>query len=181
MATKNRVVSKPKSSSSSSLVPWLGIAAIVILFDQISKITVLRTFQYAEEKVITSFFNLVLAFNKGAAFSFLSDQGGWQRYFFTAIALGAAGFILYLLKKHAGQRMFCWALALILGGALGNAIDRVRFGYVIDFLDFSSTNLFPWVFNVADSAITVGVVLLIIDSLLSERKQRPVGAANEKA
>ena len=91
MATKNRVVSKSKSSSSSSLVPWLGIAAIVILFDQISKITVLRTFQYAEEKVITSFFNLVLAFNKGAAFSFLSDQGGWQRYFFTAIALGAAG------------------------------------------------------------------------------------------
>lgn len=99
MATKNRVVSKPKSSSSSSLVPWLGIAAIVILFDQITKITVLRTFRYAEEMAITSFFNLVLAFNKGAAFSFLSDQGGWQRYFFTAIALGAAVFILYLLKN----------------------------------------------------------------------------------
>ena len=166
MATKNRVVSKSKSSSSSSLVPWLGIAAIVILFDQISKITVLRTFQYAEEKVITSFFNLVLAFNKGAAFSFLSDQGGWQRYFFTAIALGAAIFIIYLLKKHAGQRMFCWALALILGGALGNAIDRLVYGHVVDFLDFHWAGIghFP-AFNIADAAICIGAALFILDEL----------------
>ncbi|KAB8043527.1 signal peptidase II [Janthinobacterium aquaticum] len=171
MATKNRVVSK-SSSSSSSLIPWLGIAAIVILFDQITKITVLRTFRYAEELAITSFFNLVLAFNKGAAFSFLSDQGGWQRYFFTAIALGAAGFILYLLKKHAGQRMFCWALALILGGALGNAIDRLVYGHVVDFLDFhwKSWGHFP-AFNIADTAICIGAALFIIDELRRVNKK----------
>jgi len=164
MATKNRVVSKPKSSSSSSLVPWLGIAAIVILFDQITKITILRTFRYAEELAITSFFNLVLAFNKGAAFSFLSDQGGWQRYFFTGIALAAAVFILYLLKKHAGQRMFCWALALILGGALGNAIDRLVYGHVVDFLDFhwKSWGHFP---------ACIGAALFVIDELRRVNKK----------
>lgn len=118
-------------------MPWLGIAAIVILFDQITKITILKTFRYAQEMVITSYFNLVLAYNKGAAFSFLSDQGGWQRYFFTGIALAAAIYIIYLLKKHAGQRMFCWALALILGGALGGAIDRLMYGHVVDFMIFT--------------------------------------------
>lgn len=171
MATKNRVVSK-SSSSSSSLIPWLGIAAIVILLDQISKITILRTFRYAEEMVITSFFNLVLAFNKGAAFSFLSDQGGWQRYFFTGIALAAAGFILYLLRKHAGQRMFCWALALILGGALGNAIDRLVYGHVVDFLDFhwKGWGHFP-AFNIADTAICIGAALFIIDELRRVNKK----------
>lgn len=172
MATKNRVVSK-SSSSSSSLIPWLGIAAIVILLDQISKITILRTFRYAEEMAITSFFNLVLAFNKGAAFSFLSDQGGWQRYFFTGIALAAAGFILYLLRKHAGQRMFCWALALIMGGALGNLIDRIAYGHVIDFLDFHWRGLghFP-AFNIADSGITIGAILFIVDELRRVNKTK---------
>ena len=164
MATKNRFSSK--SSSSSSLVPWLGIAAIVILFDQITKITILKTFRYAQEMVITSYFNLVLAYNKGAAFSFLSDQGGWQRYFFTGIALAAAIYIIYLLKKHAGQRMFCWALSLILGGALGNAIDRLIYGHVVDFLDFhwKSWGHVP-AFNIADSAICIGAALFIIDEL----------------
>lgn len=171
MATKNRVVSK-SSSSSSSLIPWLGIAAIVILLDQVTKITILRTFRYAEEMAITSFFNLVLAFNKGAAFSFLSDQGGWQRYFFTGIALAAAGFILYLLRKHAGQRMFCWALALILGGALGNAIDRLVYGHVVDFLDFhwKGWGHFP-AFNIADTAICIGAALFIIDELRRVNKK----------
>lgn len=163
MATKNRFSSK--SSSSSSLVPWLGVAAIVILFDQITKITILKTFRYAQEMVITSYFNLVLAYNKGAAFSFLSDQGGWQRYFFTGIALAAAIYIIYLLKKHAGQRMFCWALALILGGAIGNVIDRVVYGHVIDFLDVYVGNWHWPAFNLADSAICVGAVLFVVDEL----------------
>ena len=116
--------------------------------------------------VITSYFNLVLAYNKGAAFSFLSDQGGWQRYFFTGIALAAAIYIIYLLKKHAGQRMFCWALALILGGAIGNVIDRLLYGHVVDFLDFHWTGWghFP-AFNIADSAICIGAALFIIDEL----------------
>src|SRR5471030_113090 len=154
------------TQSSASLTTWLGIAAIVILFDQLSKITITKTFQLGEEKIITSFFNLVLAYNKGAAFSFLSNSGGWQRYFFTAIALGAAAWIIVLLKKHGSQRMFSWALSLILGGAIGNVIDRVLYGHVVDFLDFHWSGLghFP-AFNIADSAICIGAALFILDEL----------------
>ncbi|MYN16677.1 lipoprotein signal peptidase [Rugamonas sp. FT107W] len=162
MATKKIFPTK----SSASLTPWLGIAAIVILFDQLSKITITKTFQLGEEKVITSFFNLVLAYNKGAAFSFLQNSGGWQRYFFTAIALAAAVWIIVLLKKHGNQRMFSWALSLILGGAIGNVIDRILYGHVVDFLDFhwSAFGHFP-AFNVADSAICIGAALFILDEL----------------
>jgi signal peptidase II len=108
----------------------------------------------------------VLAYNPGAAFSFLSNQGGWQRYFFAAIAIAAVGFIIHLLRKHAGQRMFCWALALIMGGALGNLIDRLAYGHVIDFLDFHLRGVghFP-AFNIADTAITIGAILFIFDEL----------------
>ncbi|NVD73897.1 lipoprotein signal peptidase [Duganella sp. BJB488] len=162
MATKKIFPTK----SSGSLTPWLGIAAIVVLFDQLSKITITKTFQLGEEKVITSFFNLVLAYNKGAAFSFLQNSGGWQRYFFTAIALCAAAWIIVLLKKHGSQRMFSWALSLILGGAIGNVIDRILYGHVVDFLDFHWNGLghFP-AFNVADSAICIGAALFILDEL----------------
>jgi signal peptidase II len=162
MATKKSFSS---SSSSASLVPWLGIAAIVILLDQLSKITISRVFEYGESKVITSFFNIVLVYNKGAAFSFLAAESGWQRYFFTALGIAAALFIVYLLKRHAGKRLFCWALALILGGAIGNVIDRVVYGHVIDFLDF---HLHGWhwpAFNIADSAICIGAALFVIDEL----------------
>jgi signal peptidase II len=154
------------TQSSSGLTPWLGIAAVIILVDQLTKITIAKLFTYGEEKVVTSFFNLVLAYNKGAAFNFLSDQGGWQRYFFTAIGIGAALYIVWLLRKHAGQRLFCWALALILGGAVGNVIDRMVHGHVIDFLDFHWRGLghFP-AFNVADSAICIGAALFVLDEL----------------
>ena len=174
MATKK---TKPsftavKSSAGASLTPWLGIAFIVILLDQISKITITRTFTHGEEKPITSFFNLVLAYNPGAAFSFLSDQGGWQKYFFAGIAIAAVVFIIYLLRKHAGQRMFCWALALIMGGALGNLIDRLAYGHVIDFLDFHLRGVghFP-AFNIADSAICLGAFLFIVDELRRVNKK----------
>ncbi|MYM35326.1 lipoprotein signal peptidase [Duganella sp. FT50W] len=162
MATKKIFPTK----SSSSITPWLGIATLIILIDQLTKITINKTFQYGEEKVITSFFNLVLAYNKGAAFSFLSNSGGWQRYFFTAIGIGAAVFIIYLLKKHSAQRMFAWALSLVLGGAIGNVIDRLLYGHVVDFLDFHWPGLghFP-AFNVADSAICIGAALFILDEL----------------
>jgi signal peptidase II len=148
------------------MTPWLGIAAIVILLDQLSKITISKLFVYGEEKVITSFFNLVLAYNKGAAFSFLANEGGWQRHLFTAIGVGAALYIVYLLKRHSGQRMFCWALSLILGGAIGNVIDRVLYGHVIDFLDFHWKGFghFP-AFNIADSAICIGAALFVLDEL----------------
>jgi signal peptidase II len=161
---------KPTFSSASQaragLTPWLGIAFIVILCDQLSKILIQKLFSYGEEKTITSFFNLVLAYNKGAAFSFLSNESGWQRYFFTAIGIVAVGFIIYLLRRHAGQRLFCWALALIMGGAIGNVIDRVAYGHVIDFLDFhlAGWGHFP-AFNVADSAITLGAFMFILDEL----------------
>ena len=161
MATKKRF----SSSSTNSLIPWFGIAAIFILLDQLSKITIAKLFVYGESLTVTSFFNLVLVYNKGAAFSFLAAESGWQRYFFTVIGLVAVAFILYLLKKHAGQRLFCWALALILGGAVGNLIDRVLYGHVIDFLDFHVGGWHWPAFNVADSAICIGALMFILDEL----------------
>lgn len=165
MASRKPTFSTSKQSRG-SLLPWLGIAAIVILCDQLSKIAISKLFVLGEEKVITSFFNLVLAYNRGAAFSFLSNEGGWQRYFFTAIGVAAVGFIIHLLRRHAGQRMFCWSLALIMGGAIGNVIDRLVYGHVIDFLDFhfGAFGHFP-AFNVADSAITLGAILFVVDEL----------------
>jgi signal peptidase II len=153
------------AAPSSSLVPWLGIAAIIILIDQVTKVTISRLFTYGESRPFTSFFNLVLAHNPGAAFSFLAAESGWQRYLFTGIALAAVGFIIYLLKRHAGQRMFCWALALILGGAIGNVIDRSLYGYVVDFLDFHAAGWHWPAFNVADMAICTGAALFVFDEL----------------
>jgi signal peptidase II len=167
MATKKRASSSSSSSSSSKygLAPWLAIAALVLLIDQLTKITVVRLFSYGESQAVTSFFNLVLIYNKGAAFSFLSTESGWQRYLFTGLGIAAALFIIFLLKRHAGQRMFCTALALILGGAVGNVVDRIAYGHVIDFLDFYMRNWHWPAFNVADSAICVGAVLFVIDEL----------------
>ena len=156
------------SSSGSGLVPWFGIAVIVLLLDQVAKITISKLFKYGESHPVTSFFNLVLAHNKGAAFSLLASETGWQRYLFTGIGIAAALIIVYLLKRHAGQRLFCWALALILGGAIGNVIDRMLYGYVIDFLEFyiPHSHLPPWpAFNLADSAICIGAVLFVVDEL----------------
>lgn len=147
-----------------SLNIWLGVSAIVIVLDQISKLWISNHFTYGEGKRITDFFNLVLAHNTGAAFSFLNDAGGWQRWMFSAIAMVAAVWIVRLLRQHAHETLFCFALALVLGGALGNLIDRVSYGYVVDFLDFYwKENHFP-AFNVADSAISVGAALLLLDS-----------------
>ncbi|OGS95630.1 MAG: signal peptidase II [Gallionellales bacterium RBG_16_56_9] len=153
------------SSSGARLAPWLGIATIVVLLDQLTKITVTRLFAYGESHPVASFFNLVLVHNKGAAFSFLAEGAGWQRYFFTGIGIAAAVFILYLLRKNPGQRLFCSALALILGGAIGNVIDRIAYGHVIDFLDFHLAGWHWPAFNLADSAISVGAVLFILDEL----------------
>jgi signal peptidase II len=162
------------AAPSSVLTPWLGIATIVILLDQLTKITVAKMFAFGSLHPVTSFFNLTLTYNRGAAFSFLAGAAGWQRYFFTFIGIIACGFIIYLLKKHAGQRLFCWALALILGGAIGNVIDRIAYGYVIDFLDFyiPGARLPHWpAFNLADSAICIGAVLFILDELRRVNKK----------
>jgi signal peptidase II len=172
MATKRtNTFSNKSSSSSGTLTPWLGLAAIVILLDQVSKITINKSFIYGESMSITSFFNLTLAYNKGAAFSFLSTEGGWQRYMFTAIGLIAASVITYLLKKNSSQKLFCWSLSLIMGGALGNVIDRIAYGHVIDFLDFHYQEAYHFAaFNLADSAICLGAALFILDELRRVKK-----------
>ncbi|MBQ5947315.1 signal peptidase II [Massilia sp. ST3] len=174
MATKKKpaisgvMKAAPKSGSASGggMLPWLGLALILVLFDQITKITVERTFFYGETVPVTGFFNLIKVYNPGAAFSFLGDAGGWQRYLFTGIAVAAVGYILYLLKRHPGQRLFCFSLALIMGGAVGNVIDRLAYGHVIDFLDFywKGFGHFP-AFNIADIGISVGAILFILDEL----------------
>lgn len=153
------------SHSGSSLGSWLGIAAIIVLLDQVTKITITQIFSYGQSSPVTSFFNLVLVYNEGAAFSFLSNQGGWQRYFFTGIAIVAAIVITYLIKKNLSQRLHCWGLTLILGGAVGNLIDRLMYGHVIDFLDFHMKGWHWPAFNVADIAICVGAGLYILDEL----------------
>lgn len=157
--------------SPNSLI-WLGLALLVLLFDQFTKVLILGHFQYGDSQPVTAFFNLVRAHNSGAAFSFLSDAGGWQRWFFTAIGVLAALFMVWLLRSHTGQTLFCWAISLVLGGAVGNVVDRLLYGYVVDFLDFHWGHWHFPAFNVADSAITLGAGLLILDELLRVRRGR---------
>ena len=147
------------------IVPWLAIAALVVLADQLSKSAISASLRLGEVREITGFFNLVLAHNRGAAFSFLSDAGGWQRLLFIGIAVAATAFIVVMLVRHSSERLFSVGLALILGGALGNLWDRIALGHVVDFLDFHAFGWHFWAFNLADSAITVGAGLLILDSL----------------
>ena len=149
------------------VVPWLALAAVLALADQASKGAISANLRIGEAREITGFFNLVLAHNRGAAFSFLSDAGGWQRALFIGIAVVATAVIVVMLVRHSGERLFSAGLALILGGALGNLWDRIVLGYVVDFLDFHALGWHFWAFNLADSAITVGAGLLILDGLRS--------------
>jgi signal peptidase II len=158
------------SSSSAGLAPWLGIAAIVILIDQITKALILRTMQYGDVTTIYSWFDIVRAHNNGAAFSFLQHASGWQRWMFIGLGVGAAGFILWLLRRHGHQTLFAAALSFILGGALGNVIDRVWHGYVVDFIQVHWHQAYFPAFNMADSAITLGAALLILDELRRVRR-----------
>lgn len=157
-------------SKSGNLWMWLGLALIILLADQFTKVLVIGYYQLGDSTRLTSFFNLVRAHNTGAAFSFLAGAGGWQRWFFTGIGVSAALVITWLLRKHAGQKLFAFALACILGGAVGNVIDRVMYGYVVDFLDFHYAGWHYPAFNVADSAISIGVVCLIWDELRRVKK-----------
>jgi signal peptidase II len=159
-----------KSKSSSSMLPWLGLALILLIADQFTKVLVMGYYKLGDSTTVTSFFNIVRAHNTGAAFSFLSNAAGWQRWLFTAIGIAAALLILWMLKSHAGQKLFAFAMACILGGALGNVIDRMLHGYVVDFLDFHWAGWHFPAFNVADSAITVGAICLILDELLRVRR-----------
>ena len=143
---------------------WMSISAIVVALDLYTKHLVQRAFEYGEHLTITSFFDLVRYHNEGAAFSFLADAGGWQKWFFSGVSMIAVVVITYLLKKHQNQKLFSVGLALVLGGAIGNLYDRLTLGYVVDFLSFHVNDWYYPAFNVADSAICVGVALLLLDS-----------------
>ena len=161
-----------KSSNSVGMLQWLGLALIVLIADQFTKVLVVGYYPLGGGTSLTSFFNLVRVHNSGAAFSFLSGASGWQRWFFSVIGVLAAVLIVWLLRSHAGQKLFSFALACILGGAIGNVIDRLLYGHVIDFLDFHWHSWHFPAFNVADSAITIGATCLILDELLRVRRAR---------
>ena len=147
-------------------IRWFGLSAAVIFLDYVTKVAVLQSFAPGESRALAPFFNLVLVFNKGAAFSFLATAQGWQTLFFAAIAVVASVVISFLIVRHRRNSLFCTGLALILGGALGNLYDRLVYGHVVDFLDFHAAGWHWPAFNVADSAITVGAGILIVESFL---------------
>lgn len=162
-----------------SLWLWLGLALLIIVADQLTKTLVAARFDLGDSVTITSYFNLVRAHNPGAAFSFLAGASGWQRWFFVGLGAVASVFIVWMLRRHPGERLFCLAISLILGGAVGNVIDRLLHGHVIDFLQFHWDFLAPVFrggffpsFNVADAAITAGAVSLILDEVLRVRRGR---------
>ncbi len=158
---------------------WLGLAMLILLADQLSKTLVLREFELGDMVVVNQVFNLVRVHNTGAAFSFLAGASGWQRWFFVGLGSVAAIFIVWMLRRHPGQRLFCFAISMILGGAVGNVLDRLQHGYVVDFLQFHWSGLAPLFpggyfpsFNIADSAITLGAIGLVVDELLRVRRSR---------
>jgi signal peptidase II len=165
-------MARQAKGAQASLLVWLGLALIVLIADQFTKVLVQGYYRLGESSYVSSFFNVVHAHNNGAAFSFLAAASGWQRWFFTALGLVAAAIIVWLLRSHGGQRLFCFAMACILGGALGNVTDRLLYGYVIDFLDFHWNGMHFATFNLADSAITLGAICLILDELMRVRRGR---------
>lgn len=150
---------------------WLGLAGVIVVLDQLSKWIALAHVRLGETIYVAPFWNWVMTFNSGAAFSFLADQPGWQRWFFTLLALGVSTWIAFELKKHPQQKCLSLALTLIMGGALGNVIDRVRFGAVVDFIQWHAAGFYWPAFNIADSAITVGAVLLVFEQLTAAGKK----------
>ena len=152
---------------------WLLLAAVIIVLDQITKLIVDNTMFYGQVIPVMPSFNIVLAYNKGAAFSLLANAGGWQRLFFSLIAVAASVGIIWVLRKHHQNKLMSLSLSLILGGALGNLIDRIAYGHVVDFIQvFYSTYYWP-AFNIADSAITVGAVLMVLDSMKKQPESSP--------
>lgn len=150
---------------------WLGLSGLIIILDQLTKFWVVSALRLGQRIELTPFLNLVFVYNPGAAFSFLSDAGGWQRWFFIALALAVSVWLTFLIRSHAAERLLPLAAALILGGALGNVIDRILYGAVVDFVDVHAAGWHWPAFNVADSAISVGVVLLVWHQLFHASKE----------
>lgn len=160
------------SRSSPSLFLWLGLALVVVLLDQFSKTLILSNFNFGDSRTVTSFFNVVRVHNTGAAFSFLAGASGWQRWFFVGLGAAASIFIVWMLRRHGDQRLFCFAITMILGGAVGNVVDRLMHGYVVDFIQLHHAGwAFPS-FNLADSAITLGAICLVLDELRRVKRGR---------
>jgi signal peptidase II len=154
---------------------WYALAALVVVLDQVTKGIADGALEYGRPVEVFSWFNLTLQYNTGAAFSFLSDAGGWQRYFFSLIAVVISAVLvgwLYLMPRD--QRLLALALALILGGALGNLWDRLVFGHVVDFISVHYGGRYFPAFNIADSAITLGAACMIFDSIFGREGDRPV-------
>jgi signal peptidase II len=163
----------PKSTSHfKGMLPWLILAAIIIVADQFTKTLILGYYKLGDSTPVTGFFNIVRVHNSGAAFSFLANAGGWQRWFFTGIGAVATIFILWMLRGHHAQKLFGFALACILGGAIGNVVDRLLHGYVVDFLDFHVKGWHWPAFNIADSAIFIGAACLILDEILRVKRSK---------
>jgi signal peptidase II len=161
-----------RSGTLRGMLPWLGLALLLFLVDQFTKVLILGYYALGDSTYVTSFFNIVRVHNPGAAVSFLASASGWQRWFFTALGIGAAIFIVWLLRSHSSQRLFAFSMACLLGGAVGNVVDRVLYGYVVDFVQLHYAGwAFP-AFNVADSAITAGAIGMILDELLRVRRGR---------
>jgi signal peptidase II len=154
------------------MLPWLGLALFIFLADQFTKTLILGHYQLGDSTFVTSFFNVVRVHNTGAAFSFLAGASGWQRWFFITLGVVAALFILWMLRQHAGQKLFAFAMACLLGGAVGNVVDRVMHGYVVDFIQLHYAGWYFPSFNVADAAITAGATGMILDELLRVRRGR---------
>jgi signal peptidase II len=161
-----------RGASPGSWLPWLALSLAVLIADQFTKVLIVGYYHLGDSVTLTSFLDIVHAQNTGAAFSFLAAASGWQRWFFTAIGVVAAIFIVWMLRSHAGQKLFSFALAAILGGAIGNVLDRLLRGSVVDFVQVHWQGWYFPAFNVADSAITVGAACLILDELLRVRRTR---------
>jgi signal peptidase II len=185
MARKKANTAAPSlvTTTGPGLTTWLGLALLLLVLDQISKVAILQVYQLGQGTVLTDWLNLVRVHNHGAAFSFLAQADGWQRWFFVGIGVIATVVIVWLLRSHAGQKLFCLALACILGGAVGNVLDRLVHGYVVDMVDFHHawlSAIFPGghfpAFNFADTAITFGVIFLLLDEFLRVRRAKREGA-----
>ena len=156
------------------MLRWTTLSAIIIVLDQITKSMATASLELYRPLEILPVFNLTLAHNTGAAFSFLSDAGGWQRWFFSVLAIGVSGVLLVWLKRmDPSERWQAASVSLILGGAIGNVIDRLRLGYVVDFLQLHWDDSYFPAFNIADSAISIGATIFIALSLLESRRKAP--------
>jgi signal peptidase II len=158
-------LASPKSNNRQAFLLWLGLSSFLLILDQLTKVIAKNSLFEGVSQPVTSFLNWTLVYNSGAAFSFLAQAGGWQRWFFTSVGIIAALIMIWLIRKNSHQAIFSLALSLVLSGAIGNVIDRIIYGAVVDFVDVHYMGWHWPAFNIADSAITIGVILLIVDEI----------------